>query len=194
MDETFAGATVYVVGYCRCAQRRGPYHAVSEQVVHSVLSGTRRAFSALCDQRAMPGCEELMLHELPPDAPLCRTCRAVLVRTPPARLRRVCAELAPHVRFPSVQPATIEDGQRLYFIDALGMRWRVLDLRRAYAGPRVIRVGRRPPDDEAQFRIFVRPDGLQRRCSLGPCHAERFPTPSSLAKQLAEAEEVHSVQ
>jgi hypothetical protein len=185
---------VFVVGYCRAAQRRGPYHAVSEQLVHSVLGGQRRAFSAICDARTIPVCEQQILHDLPSEVPLCRTCRAVLLGTPPARLRHVNAELAAQVRLPIVEPTTTEDGNRFYFIDHQGTRWRVLDLRRPCAGRRVVRVGRRPPDDAAQFRIFVRPDGLQRRFTLGPCRVESFPTPASLAKQLAAAEEVHSVE
>ena len=80
-----------------------------------------------------------------------------------------------------------EDGDRVYFTDSDGARWRVYDV--AFGPPLCPPLRRRafrPPDARANYRYFVRHDGLE-RCHRFADGEPRELTAELVAEQLAAA-------
>ena len=90
-------------------------------------------------------------------------------------------------QLPYTERASGDGGDKLYFIDRTGERWRVYDV--AF-GPPLLPPGRLrgfpPPDRRASSRYFVHRDGTRRahRFERGE---DRAPTSEHLARQLAGA-------
>ncbi len=80
-----------------------------------------------------------------------------------------------------------EDADRVYFTDEEGTRWRVYDVS---FGPPLCspfrRTAFRPPDTRANYRYFVRSDGLE-RCHPFTDGEPRDLAPELVARQLAVA-------
>ena len=82
-------------------------------------------------------------------------------------------------------PAVEQTGDRVYFIDATGVAWRVYDV--CFGPPHCARGRRRgahPPDPRANYRWFVSADGTERCVNL---EDERAVTAEVLARQLAQS-------
>ena len=80
-----------------------------------------------------------------------------------------------------------DDGERVYFTDSEGARWRVYDV--AFGPPLCQPFRRRafrPPDARAAYRYFVRADGLE-RCHRFTAGEPRHLTAELLSEQLDAA-------
>ena len=76
-----------------------------------------------------------------------------------------------------------DDGERVYFTDSEGARWRVYDV--AFGPPLCQPFRRRafrPPDARATYRYFVTQDGLER------CHRFTDGEPRELTTELVSAQ------